>query len=330
MTEDAPWWSRLRWRAGAAAGVVLGVVLVANEQATLPILIAGLALTLASLADSLRAGIARQRLLVVFGLVGAVLGFLGVLSSDSVLLSVGLLAVVVYSSSLTLLFNPAWTWVLYIATIWLIGIMNTPGNDPPRAITVGSLFFVGVSLYLLGTRLAPDRSTPSSPPAPVRPEVVHRFALVRTATIVLASLLGWLLAPIHPFWPAAAAHYVIRPTWKQQPQATFWRVVGTAGGTATALLIALLWPDTTALAVSLWIAGTALFVLGHLHGGLMMFLVTLFLISLLGVAGADVGLVGPRRLLTDTMGLTLGVIGDALIRAWIPGDASEASPSQAS
>ena len=324
MTAEAARRGRLRWRAGAAAAVFLSVLMLVGPKASVPVAIVGMGLTFASLADPLRAGIPRNRLLLTLGLIGAVFAVIGSLLSGAPLASVGFLALVVWTSSMWLLVHPTWTWVLYLSTVWLIAALNFPSGSPRHALMVGVAYLLGVLLYMAGTWLVPGPELPPQhQPAPSR-RVVTRFALVRTVAITLSALVGGPLSPTHPFWAAAATHFVIRPTWQQQPRAAFWRAVGTACGAMTGLILAPVWPDSPALLVAMWISGTAIFLMGHLHGGVMMYWVTLLVLSILFLSGDDITVLGPARILTDIVGLTIGLVADGLLRSWLKKDAPTA------
>ncbi len=323
MSPDASHSSRLRWRSGATAALVLSLVIFAGPKASMPITITGMGMALASLADPLRAGMPRARLLALLGVMGALAAIAGSLTSASPALSIALLAAVVWTSSLLLLVHPTWTWVLYLSTVWLIAVLNMPGGPPERAFLIAGCFLLGVALYTVGTLVFPGPEVPAKRPPPATPRVVHRFALVRTIAVTLSGVVGWNLGSAHHFWPAAATHFVVRPTWKETPGAALWRAVGTASGAMAAVSIALLWSEPWVMKGALWVSGTAIFLMGHPQGGAMMFWVTLFLMAMLSISGADILRLGPERILTDVIGLAIGLVADGLLRRWLADEADE-------
>ena len=281
--------------------------------------------------------------MIRFTIVGALLGGLAFLSTESSVAVAIVLGIATYVGTLAAAEGPTAAKAGVYLTIWpLFALMLGSSNTEPWTVVAGFLVGGVVAMVATAFRLrvssedeAGDIDLPDElDEVPGEHAIfLHRFvaatrspigvfAVVRTAAVVLAVVLGYWLFPDYPLWVAITVIVVVKPSASQSLTTAVERTLGTAVGVAIALVVASALPQgDTAVAIAFLISGALMVAFINANYTLFAAFLTAMLVFGQRLAQADAFEAGWERLFATAAGAAIAIAVMAIARSvnrWRP------------
>jgi uncharacterized membrane protein YccC len=250
------------------------------------------------------------------------------------------LGVAAYVGTLAAAFGPVAAKSGMYLSIWpLFALMLGSGDTDPWAVAVA--FLAGGALAMMITalrlRVAGQDSASGSDDDEAHEEGVARpftldnllaattepiglFALVRTAAIALAIVVGFWWFESYPLWVAITVIVVVKPSSSQSLSMAVQRTLGTAVGVILAVTVAQLLPESdTAVAIAFLVCGFLMVAFNNANYTLFATFLTAMLVFGQRLAYADAFEAGWERLLATLVGAMIAIAVMAFAMARWPG-----------
>lgn len=277
--------------------------------------------------------------MIQFTIAGALLGGLALWSTESGILAAIVLGVATYLGTLAAAEGPTAARAGIYLTIWpAFALMLGSTDTEPWTVVVGFLAGGVVAIVFTSIRLRmsnKDEAKDIDQPEELdevpgdHPTFVHRFvaatrspigvfALIRSAAVVLAVVLGLWLLPDYPLWAAITVIVVVKPSASQSFSTAIQRTLGTAIGVAVALAFASVLPRSdAAVALAFLISGALMIAFDNANYTLFAAFLTTTLVFGQRLAQADAFEAGWERLIATVLGaaIAMAVIAIAVNRS---------------
>ena len=329
----------------ALSGLVTMLVVVAFLGAIDDVVLAALmaALFVSSIGGG---GSMSERLpaMVRFTGIGALAGGLAYWSTDNIWLVAAVLGAAAYLGTLAAAFGPVAAKSGMYLSIWpLFALMLGSADADPWAVAVAFIAGGAAATLITALRLrvtppdAGDSEQGAEDGDVVRPmtlqnvlaattEPIGLFALLRTAAIVLAVVVGFWWFESYPLWVAITVIVVVKPSSSQSIAVAVQRTVGTAIGVAAAVVVAQVLPESdTAVAIAFVVCGFLMVAFNNANYTLFATFLTAMLVFGQRLAHADAFEAGWERLLATLVGavIALAVMAIAIARWPVGTDTTE-------
>jgi hypothetical protein len=256
-------WDEVRFKRAAGTLVVLLLVLAfvaSASDVTMTIVLSTMFVTVAGGGGPLRERLTRM---VPFAIVGALLGGLAFWSFEHVAAIAIVLGIATYAGTLPAALDQRAALAGLLLTLWtvfamILGSAQTPAWQVALAFLGGSGVGIGIVAIRLHFGVADDVEEDSEPESasggaghdrhPIEQlreamtGPVGRFAIVRSAAIMVGVVLGFWWFPSHPLWVALTVLVSLQPSASQSVSIAVQRTLGTSIGVALAVAVAQILP----------------------------------------------------------------------------------------
>lgn len=267
--------------------------------------------------------------MIGFTIIGAILGGLAYWSADDGIAVALVLGIATYLGTLAAAAGPTAGRAGLYLTIWpLFALLMGSADTEPWTVSVAFLAGGALSIGVTALRLrvttedeageidepeerdtiAGERlSRPDQLGAAVR-SPIGLFALLRTAAVVVAVILGFWWFPSYPLWVAITVIVVVKPSSNQSLSVAIQRTLGTAVGVAIAVMVAQVLPSgDVAVVIAFLVSGCLMVAFNNANYTLFATFLTAMLVFGQRLAHADAFEAGWERLAATAVGAVIAI-----------------------